>query len=81
MKGNVLYCIIEDNGIGRQKSMELKREKEGRLHESVGMSNTRERLEIINQVNNSGMSVLVSDVLDEKNEVCGTKVEIHIPIN
>ncbi|MDQ3110850.1 MAG: histidine kinase [Bacteroidota bacterium] len=80
MKGNILYCVVQDNGIGRKRSMELKLEKDG-LHKSVGMSNTRERLEIINQVNNSEMSVNVSDVLNENGEICGTKVEIHIPIS
>jgi ligand-binding sensor domain-containing protein len=80
MKERVLYCMIQDNGIGRKRSMELKHEKES-LHQSVGMSNTRERLEIINQVNNSDMSVVVSDLLDEKGEIAGTKVEIHIPIS
>ncbi len=80
MKGEILYCIVEDNGIGRTKSKELKKDKE-ELHKSVGMSNTKERLEIINQVNKSNMSVAISDVLNNKNEICGTKVEIHIPIS
>jgi ligand-binding sensor domain-containing protein len=81
MKDNVLCCVVQDNGIGRKRSMELKQEKESGVHSSVGMSNTRERLEIINQVNKSSMSVAVSDVLDEKGEICGTKVIIHIPIS
>jgi ligand-binding sensor domain-containing protein len=80
MKNGILCCIIRDNGIGRKKSMELKREKEG-VHRSVGMSNTKERLEIINQVNNSSMSVDVSDIMDENGNICGTNVEIHIPIS
>lgn len=80
MKEKVLYCMVQDNGIGRKRSMELKRKK-NTLHQSVGMSNTRERLEIINQVNNSDMSVVVSDVTDDNGKVAGTKVEIYIPIN
>jgi ligand-binding sensor domain-containing protein len=80
MKGPVLYCVISDNGIGRKKSMALKRDKE-KLYKSVGMSNTKERLEIINQVNHSDMSVKVLDATDEKGNSCGTIVEIHIPIN
>lgn len=79
MEGKILHCVVQDNGIGRQKSMELKREKDEQ-HKSVGMSNTRERLEIINQVNDSKMSVAVSDVLDEHGRICGTKVDLHIPI-
>jgi ligand-binding sensor domain-containing protein len=80
MKEDVLFCTIEDNGIGRKKSMELKHEKDECLHDSIGMSNTRERLEIINQVNDSNMSADVSDIIDEKGEICGTKVEIHVPV-
>ena len=34
--GNFLYCAIEDNGIGRAKSMEINRRK-GRRKKSVGM--------------------------------------------
>ncbi len=80
MKGNVLKCSIEDNGIGRKKSLELKQEKET-AHRSVGMSNTKERLEIINQVNNTGLSVTVTDLYDPSGEGCGTRVEIDIPCN
>lgn len=80
MKNGALHCTIRDNGIGRKRSVELKRDKEG-MHNSVGMSNTKERLDIINQVNNSAMSVDISDVLDERGNVCGTNVEIHIPIS
>ncbi|MEO5643495.1 MAG: two-component regulator propeller domain-containing protein [Bacteroidia bacterium] len=80
MQDTVLYCVVQDSGIGRKKSMELKREKETN-YTSIGMSNTKERLEIINQVNNSKMSVRITDLFDEQGEINGTKVEIHIPIS
>lgn len=81
MKGEILYCVIQDDGIGRQKSLELKKDKGPESRQSVGMSNTRDRLEIINQVNNSNMHVQLTDLFTESGEACGTKVEIHIPIN
>ena len=77
MKNEVLHCIVEDNGIGRQKSRELK--NPDHRHESVGMSNTKERLDIINHVTNSNMSVRITDLHDEKGEARGTCVEIQIP--
>jgi ligand-binding sensor domain-containing protein len=80
MKNEALSCTIRDNGIGRKRSMELKQEKNGE-HKSVGLSNTKERLEIINQVNKSNMSVEITDVLDEKGNICGTNVEIYIPVS
>lgn len=81
MKGEILYCIIEDDGIGRQKSLELKKNREPESRPSVGMSNTRDRLEIINQVNNSNMHIELTDLFTEGGEACGTRVEIHIPIH
>lgn len=79
MQENVLHCTIEDNGIGRQQSREIKLQHPDHHHESVGMSNTKERLEIINHVNNSNLSVEITDLYDEKGNARGTRVEIYIP--
>ncbi len=76
-----LHCTIEDNGIGRQKSLEIKKGKGESDHKSVGLSNTRERLEIINQVNESNMNVSITDLYDTDGLAVGTKVEIHIPLS
>ncbi|HTF03676.1 MAG TPA: histidine kinase, partial [Bacteroidia bacterium] len=80
IQSGVIHCIIEDNGIGRQKSLELKKQNQPDVHKSVGMSNTRDRLEIINQVNSSNMNVTITDLYDAHGEAGGTKVEIHIPV-
>ncbi len=44
------------------------------------MANTKERLDIINQMNNGGVSVIVTDILDSDNNVVGTCVELNIPM-
>ena len=44
-----LLCIVEDNGIGREKSRELK-QKSINVHKPTGMRNVEERLSIINSV-------------------------------
>lgn len=78
--GHILQVVVEDNGIGRSKSRELKQASPTAEHKSVGLSNTKERLEIINQVNSSNLSVSISDLFDTNGEASGTKVEIHIPV-
>ena len=46
--GNILKCIIIDNGIGRAKAEEIKTKK--RLsHQSMGMSVTQDRINILNK--------------------------------
>ena len=71
----VLDLIIQDNGIGRSRSQELKttHQSEGK---STGMKNTEERLRIIKQLYNQDISLTVSDLNDDGT---GTKVEIEIP--
>lgn len=46
--GNVLKCIVQDNGIGRKKAGEIE-SASGNQHQPVGMTITQQRLEIINE--------------------------------
>ncbi len=73
-----LKCTIDDNGIGRKKSMEIKGAKK---HRSVGLSITKERLEHLNALYQSNLSVQLKDKYDDKGTGAGTTVEIFIPLN
>jgi len=75
-----LYCTIEDNGVGRKRALELKR-RSGIQHESVGMSTTKERLDILNAGREKSISVKVTDLYDMTETPCGTRVELCIPIS
>lgn len=76
---NILKCIIEDNGIGRQKSRELNKNKT--KHQSKGTFITTERLALLNQTQpRKGYSVETTDLYDEFNLASGTRVEISIPV-
>ena len=77
-KNGFLICEIEDNGIGRVKAKEIKNKK-GIAHQSVAMSLTKERLEILNRQNRMVVSVSIIDLSDENNEPCGTKIVLTIP--
>jgi tetratricopeptide (TPR) repeat protein len=73
-----LKCTIDDNGIGRKRSMEMKK---GAPHESLGLSITKERLQIINMLYQAKMSVKIIDRVTEDGTGLGTTVELLIPAN
>jgi ligand-binding sensor domain-containing protein len=81
IENNILKCTVIDNGIGRTKSAEINTKNGNAERKSFGMSITKERLDIINQITHQELSVRISDVLNEKGEVAGTKVELSIPIS
>jgi len=76
----VIICIIKDNGIGRQKAIELKKRKKT-SNKSYGMSITQTRLGILNQNSDFPVSVNITDLFDEKNEPSGTQIEILMPVD
>ncbi|HEY1039663.1 MAG TPA: histidine kinase, partial [Bacteroidia bacterium] len=79
LAAGVMICSIIDNGIGREKSAENRR-LSAKEHKSMGMSITKQRLQILNTINNSNLSVRINDLKDEKGLPLGTKVDIFIPI-
>ena len=68
---------IEDDGIGREKSMEFKKNRVSQ-HKSMGMSITKERLQILNSSLNSNLSAEIIYLYDKGNPA-GTKVILIIP--
>jgi tetratricopeptide (TPR) repeat protein len=79
LQNDQIHCIIEDNGIGRAKAMEIKQQKNGQ-HHSMGTNITESRLKLVNELYGKSMSVLYTDLMDSNGESAGTKVEINIPI-
>ncbi len=71
-----LKCIVEDNGIGRQKSAKTDALEEYR---SFGTSITKERLSVINELYGNAIFEQVTDLYDENREPAGTRIEIYIP--
>jgi two-component system, LytTR family, sensor kinase len=68
-----LICIVEDNGIGRAKSAEIK-SKQVQQHESFSTSATEERLKLLSQNIDAKDFVVYHDKAD------GTSVTIKIPL-
>lgn len=82
--GNMLRCLIEDDGVGYNKGKE--KQKEGaafQSHRSRGMDITRERLSLLHQLqkHESGDFIRISDLGDlTSGERTGTRVEVLLPL-
>ena len=79
LNANCILCTIEDNGIGREASMERNLNKEGN-HNSLGTRISRSRLDLVNELYGTGLQTVYSDLRDENGQPSGTRVEIHIPL-
>lgn len=77
--GNVLIIEVDDNGIGRSRSFAMKNNlSENR--KSIGISNTEERMKIINYIKNTNINVRYIDKMNADKEPEGTLVYISIPL-
>lgn len=81
IKENILICTIIDNGIGRKKAKAITHSIPGKKHKSFGMKITEDRLRILNELNNSSLSVNITDLKDNKDFALGTRVELFVPLN
>lgn len=78
LKDDYITYIIEDNGIGRERSAKYKIQNKP-YHKSVGIELTRERINIFNQQQRAeGGGVVITDLYDENNNTEGTRVQIKI---
>ncbi len=73
-------CILEDNGIGRQKAAEINKNVRQKSHVSKGMSITNDRIDILNHQRAKKTELLVEDLYTPERQACGTRVTIRIPV-
>ncbi len=78
MKDDYILCVVEDNGIGRQRAREIK-EKSGLGQKSQGIIITQERLDILNSKLKNKISVDIIDLKDSEENATGTRVRLVIP--
>jgi len=72
-----VFVEIEDNGIGRKRSQEVKTESQ-KSKSSRGLQNTKERIGVINELYKTKLQLQVSDLKSGEQD-CGTKVKLVIP--
>lgn len=81
-ENNDLKCVVTDNGIGREAASRIKA-KRNINHKSVGMTITKERLDLMSDEKRADINVEIVDLYDNKNgvkTVKGTKVIVKIPL-
>lgn len=81
LQENTMVCSIVDNGIGRERSRSIRQLSKQKDHKSLGMKITNDRLELINRLNGSNLSMSITDLYNEANEPVGTRVDIFIPVS
>jgi tetratricopeptide (TPR) repeat protein len=78
-ENGALKIVIEDNGIGRVKAKEYRKEE---THHSFAMKLTEQRLQMLNLAGrNAKAEVSVTDLYDAADVACGTRVQIYLPIH
>tara|TARA_R110002096_G_scaffold74101_1_gene175724 strand:- start:300187 stop:302040 length:1854 start_codon:yes stop_codon:yes gene_type:complete len=78
-EGEMLNCIIEDNGVGREKAMEIKQQKK-KFYKGTALPNIEERLLIIEK--NTGLNIdLKIEDLFENLQAKGTRVNLRLPLS
>lgn len=73
---NELLVYIEDDGIGLKKSQELKT-KHQRQHHSRGLTNTEERISLLNSLYNKTISM---DITEKEGTETGVIVTLRFPL-
>ena len=74
-----LSCSITDNGIGRKRSGEINKMRQGR-YTSFATGATQKRLELLNYERDTAIAVVYIDLSDAKGNAAGTEVTINIPV-
>ncbi|MEO8147880.1 MAG: two-component regulator propeller domain-containing protein [Bacteroidia bacterium] len=75
-ENDTLVCIVEDNGIGRK----ITTDEQKTDRKSLGMTITKERLNVISQSEQGDASYEILDLKDDQNKPCGTRVVVRMPL-
>ena len=75
-----IQCIVEDNGIGREKALEISESKpESEKGNAIAMNNTSRRLQILEKAGYPKGKVVIQD-LKENDVALGTRVIVDLSI-
>ena len=77
-----IFITIDDNGIGREKAGEIKKQKLGSSQfASKGIIMLQQRLQVLSQQLNAPIEIITVDKKDENGNAAGTNVTITLPSN
>lgn len=74
-----LLCVIEDNGVGREKAVAQRQQTNE--HHSRGLQITRDRLALYNRRFNLDATFEIEDLYDEAGQPRGTRVNVWFPLS
>lgn len=74
-----LICEIEDNGIGRKAAREIQ-ENTNRVHRSLGMKITKDRIQMMNETQGVPARIEIIDLYGAAGIAQGTKVTVYLPL-
>ena len=77
---DTLICTIQDNGIGRRRSREIKTDQHIEYH-SKGIELTLNRLELLSGDHEEKVTTIISDVNKDDREYPGTLVKFLFPLS
>ncbi len=77
---DMLTCIIQDNGVGREKA-EMLKSKSAQKHKSMGLQITAERLTLLTDKDSPGHFFDIEDLYDAEGHPMGTRVVLKIRIS
>ncbi len=79
LKGEILQCSIEDNGVGMKAAAKIA-EARGKTHKSRAMSIVKDRLKLLFPKQQEMCDVKHKDIIDGNGLVCGTRAVVRLPI-
>lgn len=74
-----LQFIVEDNGVGREKTKAMQ-QKHPKTHQSKGLQLMEDRVQVINRMRDLDLSIVIEDLYDHT-EAIGTRVCIQMKMN
>jgi tetratricopeptide (TPR) repeat protein len=79
-QGDFLCCKITDDGIGRNKAVEIK-SKSASTHKSMGMQITASRIQMLQQKKQLDTNIKITDLVLADGSAGGTEVLLKIPFS
>ena len=73
-EGDMINCVVEDNGVGRTQNARIPDDDQPGEKKSLGIKITRARIDIVNKIKKTRAVVEVSDLAE------GTRVEVKLPL-
>ncbi len=77
-KDNELTVMIEDNGIGRERSAKLNKSEN---HQSLATEITKDRISLMARRYKIKITMLIEDLYDENKDAAGTRVTFNMLLN